>query len=117
MITSVHLQEFKGHRDTHIPLGRFSVLVGPNGSGKTSVLEALWLQSEIVRRNSRAVFSGDWSLNAVRRRKLEGPLILASEGESSEGKWDVSFSISDAQHPLALKWTHFDVEHECRMTP
>ncbi len=46
MLTSIRLQDFKGHRDTLVPLGRFTLLVGPNGSGKTSVLDALWAQSE-----------------------------------------------------------------------
>ena len=41
MITSVQLQNFKNHRSTNISLGRINVLVGPNASGKTSVLQAL----------------------------------------------------------------------------
>ena len=45
MITSIRIQDFKGHRDSTIPLGRLTMLVGPNGSGKTSVLDALRIQS------------------------------------------------------------------------
>ena len=41
MIESIRLVDFKGHRDTTVPLGRLTVLVGDNGAGKTSVLEAL----------------------------------------------------------------------------
>ena len=41
MIDELHLQNFKGHRDTTVRLGRMCLLVGPNGSGKTSALEAL----------------------------------------------------------------------------
>ena len=55
MLTSIRLLDFKGHRDTLVPLGRFTALVGPNGSGKTSVLEALWLQGKIGRMGRRLV--------------------------------------------------------------
>jgi ABC-type branched-subunit amino acid transport system ATPase component len=41
VIDELHLQRFKGHRDTNVRLGTMTLLVGPNGSGKTSALEAL----------------------------------------------------------------------------
>lgn len=44
MIEHVELTNFKALRDVHLDgLGRLTVLVGPNGSGKTSVLQALRL--------------------------------------------------------------------------
>ncbi|UQA62270.1 AAA family ATPase [Polyangium aurulentum] len=48
MIERLRLQNFKGHRDTTVELGRLTVLVGPNGSGKTSVLQALDLLHTLV---------------------------------------------------------------------
>jgi predicted ATPase len=41
MITRFRLENFKAHRHTDLALHQFTVLVGDNGSGKTSVLEAL----------------------------------------------------------------------------
>ncbi|MFN8825581.1 MAG: AAA family ATPase [Planctomycetota bacterium] len=41
MITKVHFQGFKLLRDVEFELGRFNVLVGENGTGKSSVLEGL----------------------------------------------------------------------------
>ncbi|AUX41847.1 uncharacterized protein SOCE26_032720 [Sorangium cellulosum] len=41
MIETVHFQNFKALRDLTVLLDRFTVLVGPNASGKTSVLEGL----------------------------------------------------------------------------
>jgi recombinational DNA repair ATPase RecF len=49
MITQFRLENFKGHRDTPLALERFTVLVGDNGSGKTSVLEALQLPGMLAR--------------------------------------------------------------------
>jgi hypothetical protein len=43
MITKLHLRNFKGVQRGEVPLSRVTVLVGPNGSGKTTVLEALFL--------------------------------------------------------------------------
>lgn len=41
MITSARFTNFKLLRDVEIPLGRLNVIVGANGAGKSSVLEAL----------------------------------------------------------------------------
>jgi predicted ATP-dependent endonuclease of OLD family len=48
MIRSFGIRDFKGHRDTELELGRFTLLVGDNASGKTSVLDALAMQCAIV---------------------------------------------------------------------
>jgi predicted ATPase len=44
MIESVQFQNFRALRDTTLPLGRFTLLVGPNASGKTTALRALTRQ-------------------------------------------------------------------------
>lgn len=41
MIGGVHFRNFKALREASVPLGRFNLLIGPNGSGKTSLIEAL----------------------------------------------------------------------------
>lgn len=87
MLDSIHLENFKAHRDTTVPLGRLSVLVGPNGSGKTSVLQALWLQSELVGRPFNEVLTGDWSISDLMRRGAQGPVALASTGTWNGEAW------------------------------
>lgn len=48
MFTAVRIRDFRGHEDTTVPLSRFTVLVGGNGVGKTSVLEAIaWLSRAV----------------------------------------------------------------------
>ena len=44
--TRVELTNFKGHVHTDVPLSQFTLLVGANGTGKTSVLEAIRLVIE-----------------------------------------------------------------------
>jgi predicted ATPase len=41
MIESIHFTNFKALRDTTLKLGRFTLLVGPNGCGKSTVLQGL----------------------------------------------------------------------------
>jgi len=41
MIERIELRDFKSHVDTVVDFGRLTLLVGPNSSGKSSVLEAI----------------------------------------------------------------------------
>ena len=41
MISKVSIRNFKCLRDVQIDLERFTVFVGPNASGKSSILQAL----------------------------------------------------------------------------
>lgn len=41
MIESVEFRNFKALRKATLPLGRFTLIVGPNGSGKTTAIQAL----------------------------------------------------------------------------
>jgi predicted ATPase len=48
MIESIEFTNFKALRKTTLPLSPFTLLLGPNGSGKTSVLQALRLVANMV---------------------------------------------------------------------
>ena len=41
MITQFHVKNYKALRDVTLPLTQIHVLIGPNDSGKTSILEAI----------------------------------------------------------------------------
>lgn len=58
MIDRVTLHNYKSHADTTVELGRFTVLVGPNGGGKTSILTALHGLCEVKNPRSPYPFSG-----------------------------------------------------------
>ncbi|WP_437580578.1 AAA family ATPase [Sorangium sp. So ce887] len=103
MITSVRLQDFKGHRDSTVPLGRFTVLVGPNGCGKTSVLEALWVQGQLTNRRSDAVLAGDWSFDDLLRRGTPGPIVLTSQGTGNDGDWSCRIDLQGPSSKIHWK--------------
>ena len=78
MISKFALRDFKGHRATELELGRFTMLIGDNASGKTSVLDALALQSRL-RPSPVEALHGTWSPEDLLRRGSTGPIALAGK--------------------------------------
>lgn len=56
MITRMEIEGFRSFRDAAFDLSPFTVLVGPNGSGKTNLLEAVDLASQLC----RDAMQGSW---------------------------------------------------------
>ncbi len=52
MIRQFHAENFKALRDVTVDLGQLTVLVGPNGGGKTSILEGMCLLSRQLHTDS-----------------------------------------------------------------
>ncbi len=84
MITSVKIRNFKNLRDQQIDLERLTVFVGANGSGKTSVLEALHLAVNAARPRKDApngrpgeVFGDERHCDWLYTRGGEGELSIA----------------------------------------
>lgn len=64
MITRARFQDYKLLREVAFPLGRLNVIVGKNGVGKSTVLEALHNLSRVVTaRAVESVFSGPFSVS------------------------------------------------------
>lgn len=99
MLRSVTLTNFKAHADTTVPLGKLTLLVGDNASGKTSVLEALWLLSEL-HKGAKTAFSGDWSLADLYRRSDTGALRLSCD--TANGVSEVSARSDEAHRSHVL---------------
>ncbi|MFE8603210.1 AAA family ATPase [Archangium violaceum] len=111
MITSIQLRSFKGHRDTTVPLGRLTVLVGPNGTGKTSVLQALSLVGRLMNNRPAKVLHGNMSPQDLLRRSEKGPITLTVEGTDNALSWKLALQFSELsqQHPpqaLRVDWSY-----------
>lgn len=68
MIKSVHFQNFRGLRDVTLQLEPLTVLVGPNSSGKTRVLEGLqpreFHETDVWRCEEKLLLSVRWEYRA-----------------------------------------------------
>jgi energy-coupling factor transporter ATP-binding protein EcfA2 len=84
MIHKVRLENFKGHMDTTVSLGRLTMLVGSNGSGKTSVLEALSMQS-MLGTSMDLTLQGERARTRLLRRSSD-TLVVTSGGTRREGE-------------------------------
>ena len=76
MIQSVHFKNFRSLRDVKLNLAPLTVLVGPNSSGKTSVLEGLlprhYAISDVWRQNTNLEVEATWVYSG------EMPTIVAT---------------------------------------
>lgn len=59
MLASFHVQNFKCLRDVEVAFGPFTVLIGLNDSGKSSILDALRMLGRTVVEPISAIFKGD----------------------------------------------------------
>lgn len=84
MIHKLTLQNFKGIESAELAFERFTVLVGPNASGKTSVLQALDLLSGFANPDTRRgpVIQHYGGVPALKRGQQANLLIQA------EGEWE-----------------------------
>jgi len=74
MINSASFRNFKSLRHVDIELERLTVFVGPNASGKTSILEGLYYLSQVGLGDLRSLFKGP-----------HAPALLHSRGVTGDG--------------------------------
>jgi predicted ATPase len=96
MIESIRIRDFKGHRDTTVKLGRLTVLVGPNGSGKTSVLEAFPLE-RMLWYNPPQVDGGRIAFEDLLRRGAKEQFSITSSGVLNEQQWRSHLDVLGGQ--------------------
>jgi AAA15 family ATPase/GTPase len=69
MIEKISVTNFKSHAHTEVELGRVTALVGPNGCGKTSLLQAIYILNQFVR---QIVNAGRRNWNAIHQFTRKG---------------------------------------------
>lgn len=81
MIERASFREFKSLRDVSIELGRFMVIVGPNGSGKTSILDGILYLGQVTKSPREKVMCGVYEPANLVRRGASSPMALEMAGE------------------------------------
>jgi energy-coupling factor transporter ATP-binding protein EcfA2 len=96
MIEFLELGDFKSIRELRIQLAPFTILVGPNGSGKTSILESIALMAQVTKGNGLVSQSLKGELV-----DFESEQTIVSRGATS-GVLSFGFSTSVSIDPLLL---------------
>jgi predicted ATPase len=107
MISRLHVKGFKCLLDVDIPLGPFTVLIGPNDSGKSSLLEAIQLLGRTGKQPYNQVFAPPASLdNLVWRRDKERTITWEVQGTASGREFSYRLELSPKQSsPVAEELT------------
>src|SRR5512132_3330598 len=110
MIDKVSFTNFKSLRRVAAELRRFMVIVGPNGSGKTSLLDGLHYLAQATQRPLASIMSGVYAPPNLLSRGTEGPMTLALSGRLLDATIHVEAVVTfngctDAQLPWSASVT------------
>lgn len=94
MIDKVSFTNFKSLRRVDVDLRRFMVIVGPNGSGKTSILDGLHYLAQATQRPLAAILGGVFAPPNLQSRGAEEPMTLAVSGGYRGVRADVEMAIT-----------------------
>jgi predicted ATPase len=93
-LKQLNLHEFKGHWATELHFSRMTMLVGDNGSGKTSVLDALDLTCNLRMRLDGFLAGGRSIPNLLRRSAAAPQMTIICSGRRGEENWSSHVQIS-----------------------
>jgi len=93
MITRFRVQNYKALRDVSLQLTPIHVLIGPNDSGKTSVLEALRAIHDLPRGAHVYSFPGRWEGRQLVWRGADEPRVTL-EGDLDDGPRTLEYRAS-----------------------
>lgn len=133
MIEKIKIRNFKSIVDLSLTLGRVTVLIGENGSGKSNILEAIAfaaaassnkLDNEFLYNRGIRVTDNDWMTSAFKTQvgphTIREPINISVSAKDDESplnfvlrrdekdKWGMSFSVSEDE------WKHVLTEPEFR---
>src|SRR5215213_686807 len=106
MIRTARFRNFKALRNVTVPLDRFTVFVGPNASGKTTILQGLHHLSLLAFARPSRLFQGVSDPNVLRSAGAEGGVEVALDGEwdGRPGNLKVKLSPSGTTVPAGGDW-------------
>ena len=98
MITRFRVQNYKALRDVTLDLTPMHVLIGPNDSGKTSILEALASLCRSVDHELPEAFVGSWQgTDLVWKGQIDRLVAFEAQGKVGEKSWKYRFACRFAQ--------------------
>lgn len=105
MIRRLHIENFKAIRDLSLEFGKVAVFVGPNSSGKTSVLEAIRLSFLAGHKSPELVFMGRHSHESlVSFGAPDETMVLEWEGGEHGKPVDISVKLFSKKAAAINQW-------------
>ena len=100
MIRNIQISNFKSIASQSIPLGRFTVLIGENGAGKSNILEALVMASAAsTGRLEREILIG-------RGMRMTSPTLMRSAFEEEENKKPIEIAVTYKERTVDFSINH-----------
>ncbi|WP_437322832.1 AAA family ATPase [Sorangium sp. So ce381] len=93
MIQEVSFTNFKSLRRVDAHLGRFMVIVGPNGSGKTSILDGLYYLAQVTRWPLAGIMNDVFAPPNLKSRDTAGPMKLVARGSFHDVNAEVGIVV------------------------
>ncbi|WP_437618115.1 AAA family ATPase [Sorangium sp. So ce1151] len=93
MIHQVSFTNFKSLRRVDARLGRFTVIVGPNGSGKTSIVDGLHYLAQVTRWPLAGLMRGVFAPENLKSRGTTGPMQLVATGSFRDVNAEVGIIV------------------------
>jgi predicted ATPase len=100
MLSRLHIENYKCLRDVTVDLDEFTILIGPNDSGKTSLLEVIQTLGEISQKPYNQFFVGDRSLdNLVWRKEANRRITCDVKGQFIDHSFAYRIELPVGQEP------------------
>ena len=103
MINNVSIKNYKSVVDVNLPLGRFNLLIGANGCGKSNVLEGIAMGA------AASANKLDYEYFANRGMRVVDPQMMTPAFDEVDGK-KIQISIVNDNHQKAQFSIHFNDE-------
>lgn len=112
MIQEVTIKNFKSVQDLTLPLSRFNVFIGSNGSGKSNILEAIAFGAAAAADKLDNEFLGSRGIRTSDARLMKSAFTNETFSSSIEldfktTEYDLSLNIEEEKKPI-LKWVQTD---------
>lgn len=93
MINEFHVQNYKALRDVKLKLTPMHVLIGPNDSGKTSILEALGALCRSVEMPLDEAFQGRWTGRELVSHGEHEPMVTLQVHGTSDSSQEFDYTL------------------------
>jgi len=117
MFTHIKLKNFKAIKNLDLPLSPITAFIGPNDSGKSSILQAIHIAMQLAwGKDCKDIFIDDWQLKQLQTKNISIPIYLEFDGKSSSVasfKWHFTLEddiLSDEYYDIKGQ-KNFSIKH------